>query len=186
MTTATATALSRLIHRAVEISPDGYLRAPFDETFRSDAEFDVDEDGFARWRPVPQQPGIDFTGLQHALDLTLHDDVMSYYSLCWAGTVEATSREGELSLIQLWNQKDFERLVANLIGHALTKRRAKKPFTVFFANTDPETELFLSVDNESGTVLLEEPGGRVIKEIDTDLATFLDRISPSPRLPDLY
>ena len=44
-------------------------------------------------------------------------------------------------------------LFALLIGHALAKRRARAPFSVFFACSEQDSELFLSVDNTTGEVL---------------------------------
>ena len=48
------------------------------------------------------------------------------------------------------------------------------------------SELFLSIDNESGIVLLEEPGKSPIREVETDIETFLDRLEPKMRQPDIY
>ena len=95
-----------------------------------------------------------------------------------AGTLESTSQEGHVSLIQLWNADDFDRLIGNLIGHLMTKQRLKQPFTVFFANTEHDSELFLSIDNESGQVLLEEPAKAPLRIVEQDLVTFLKRLTP--------
>ncbi len=128
------------------------------------------------WRPVAQATPVDFRGLAHALEVTVHPDAVTWYSRWWAGQLDAEADEGEVHLIQLWNPQDFESLVANLIGHALNKRRSKAEFSVFFATTEEDSELFLSIDNASGAVVLESPLDPPIREVAPDLATFLARL----------
>lgn len=178
-------ALASFIDRALDLTDDRLLSSPFDPEWRSDCEQHQD-DGLTWWRPVIQSPGVSFDGIANALEAPIHPDIEAYYGSYWSGTLEASSEEGPLSLIQLWNPDDFERLRANLIGHALNKMRSKHPFTVFFANTEPDSELFLSIDNTSGAVLLEEPGKAALREVESDIETFLDRLQPELRQPDLY
>ncbi|MBD3646949.1 MAG: SecY-interacting protein Syd, partial [Pseudomonadales bacterium] len=135
---------------------------------------------------VTQSPPVDFRGLENALEEPVHPDIIAYYSSFWSGTIEAKAREGHVSLIQLWNPEDFDRLIENFIGHLLAKRRIKRPFTAFFATTDPDSEYFLSIDNESGKVLLEEPGKPPVREIEDDIATFLGRLEPVDMPPRIY
>ena len=85
--------------------------------------------------------------------------------------------EGGVTLIQVWNSVDFDRLVENIIGHAVAKQRMKAPLTVFIACTD-EDEYMLSVDNESGRVMLEEPGSPPTREVSPSLVEFLERLQP--------
>lgn len=178
-------ALDAFIERTLTLTDAGYLTAPFDPEWRSDCELHQ-TDGLTCWRPVPQSLTVDFSGLANAVEAEIHPDIQAYYSSYWSGTLEADSEEGQVSLIQLWNADDFERLITNLVGHALMKIRAKLPYTVFFANTDPNTEYFLSIDNKTGAVLLEEPGKPPLREVETDIQTFLDRLTPALRQPDLY
>ena len=51
--------------------------------------------------------------------------------------------------------------------------------SVFFACTEPDSELFLSVDNNSGAVLLEKPGFKPVREVASDLASFLTTLVPT-------
>jgi len=184
---AVADAIDRFMTRALDVQPRDYFVAPFDSGWRSACELDdVTNEGMTRWRPARQPNPVDFSGLENALEFPIHADIKAYYGRYWAGGIDARSREGHVSLIQLWNFDDYERLIANLIGHALAKRRAKDPFTVFFATTEPESELFLSIDNESGAVLLEEPGKSPIREVDTDIARFIDRLTPLDQPPEVY
>jgi SecY interacting protein Syd len=96
------------------------------------------------------------------------------------------SREGRVSLIQLWNEKDFERLIGNLVGHYLEQSRADRQFTVFFATTEPDSELFLSIDNSSGHVMLEEPGKSPIRKIEENITNFLNRLEAIDSEPVIY
>lgn len=177
--------LNELIERTLLLTKRGLLTSPFDPEWRSDCEVHQSANE-TFWRPVKQSPKVDFSGLANAVQASIHPDIVDYYSSFWSGTLEADSQEGRVSLIQLWNQDDFERLIANLIGHAVNKIRAKHPFTAFFATTEPDSELFLSIDNISGVVLLEEPGEAPIREVESDISTFLKRLEPKLRQPNIY
>lgn len=177
--------LASFIDRALALSPEGTLKSPFDPEWRSDCELHQDHD-WTYWRPVPQEEPVSFAGLENALECEIHPDIKAYYGTYWSGTLEANSVEGPVSLIQLWNPEDFDRLIANLVGHALNKQRTRSGYSVFFANTDPDAELFLSIDNETGHILLEEPGRTPIREVDDSIHTFLARLEPVIRQPDIY
>jgi SecY interacting protein Syd len=177
--------LADLFETALKDSGEDCFSTLFDSEWRSDCEVRQEGDR-TYWQPTLQTPSVDFSGLAKAVGQPIHPDICAYYGSYWAGALEATSQEGHVSLIQLWNQEDFERLRANLIGHLMAKQRLKQPFTVFFANTEPDTELFLGIDNESGKVVLEEPGKPVARIVDKDIVTFLSRLSPVIRVPDIY
>ena len=181
-----STSLHAFVARAFQQAGRDWFEAPYDSSWRSDCEIGEPEGELIRWRPTKQSTPVDFSGLSNALDTPIHEDICAYYGTFWSGSLESKSKEGHVSLIQLWNQEDFERLVENLVGHALAKRRAKQPFTVFFANTEIQSELFLSIDNESGKVLLEEPGRAPIKVVDDNVARFLDRLQPIDTTPGIY
>ena len=188
MSTDAGTALTRLIEATLALTSDRQLLSPFDATWRSPCE--VGRRGNQTcWCPIRQSPEVDFSGLANALEARIHPDIRQYYGSYWSGTLETTSTdkdEGRVSLIQLWNMQDFDRLIANLIGHALAKQRQRQGMTVFFANTEPDSELFLSIDNETGTVLLEEPGKPPLRKVAANVATFLSRLTPTLKAPDLY
>ncbi|NCF81053.1 MAG: SecY-interacting protein, partial [Proteobacteria bacterium] len=107
----------------------------------------------------------------------IHPDIKSFYGSYWGGPIELEADEGGVTLIQVWNDDDFDRLVENLLGHAMAKQRIKAPLTIFIALTDEE-EYVLSVDNETGCVVLEEPGSIPTREVSPSLAEFLDRLRP--------
>ncbi len=178
-------ALSEFIESTLALTPARALSAPFDPDWRSPCELHQDTET-TFWRPTPQTEPVSFAGLENALEAAVHPDIIAFYSSYWSGTLEADSHEGRVSLIQLWNHEDFDRLIANLIGHAMAKQRLKQPFSVFVANTEPDSEMFLSIDNQSGAVLLEEPGKPVLRQVETDISTFLQRLEPKIRPPDIY
>lgn len=172
-------ALKRIATQALSLTPNGYFITDISEKSPC-----VDDN--RQWRPVPQSTPVDFRGLANALETEIHPDICTFYSSFWSGSLETTSQEGHVSLIQMWNQGDFDRLIENFIGHALMKRQQKLPLTLFFATTEPDSELFLSLDNATGEVLLEEPARPPKKIVDNDLSTFLNRLTPVLGSPDIY
>ena len=86
-----------------------------------------------------------------------------------------TFEGGRCELLQLWNEEDARNLVANWIGHALEKRRAREPLCLFFALVDDTR--FLSVVHESGAVVVETVGGRGPQPVSPSLAEFLEACS---------
>ena len=178
-------ALTEFIEATLRITESGELSSPFDPEWRSPSELHQDSD-LTYWRPIRQQTPVSFEGLSHALELEVHAEIEAYYASYWSGTLEADSSEGRVSLIQLWNDEDFDRLIANLIGHAMVKQKSRQGFTVFFANTDPDTEIFLSIDNSSGAILLEEPGKPPLRRVEADIHTFLRRLKPKNRPAGIY
>ncbi len=186
-------ALSELIDNALRLTDEGVFYAEYDQEWRSPCELPAFENKnrtqapqLVAWRPVPQTPPVDFSGLENALETTIHPDIVEYFSSFWSSTIEAKSIEGHASLIQLWNQGDFDRLVENFIGHALAKRQLKEPLTLFIATTEADSEYFLSINNATGAVLLEEPGRPPLPQVEDSLETFLRRLTPSTSQPVVF
>ncbi len=177
--------LERFINKALEVTPDRYFVSDHDPEWRSACEFHQ-QDGQTHWRPIEQSKPLDFSGLGNAADAEIHPDIQAYFSAFWSGSLQGKTEEGLVSLIQLWNEEDFTRLLENLIGHLLMKNRAKLPFTVFFATTEPESELFLSIENATGRILLEEPGKPPIREVDDNIINFLHRLEADPTPAWIY
>ena len=170
-------ALQAYIERALSSTDAQHFWTEFDPEWRSPCELNITAPGYIGWRPVLQQPTMSFEGLSHALEQPIHRDICSFYTHYWSGHLSATAKDRAVNLIQLWNPEDFDRLVENLIGHSLAKQRLKQPFTVFIATTEADSELFISIDNSSGNVLLEEPGRPPLRTIADSLAEFLDRLT---------
>ncbi|MDA1073987.1 MAG: SecY-interacting protein Syd, partial [Proteobacteria bacterium] len=174
---------------------DHYLKSsvelvtPYDASWRSPCESGdpfnrPDQAGeLIHWRPVARHGVDDFRGLEAALDIEVHPDIKAYFGGFWSAGLEACAPEGQVSLILLWNPEDADRLVENLIGHALAQRQAHAPFSVFFACTQPQSELFLSVRNDTGQVILEQPGRTPLRVVSETLAQFIDCLTPAPNGP---
>lgn len=130
------------------------------------------------WQPVPQTTLDDmFQRLSNALDVSIHPDIVQYYSQYWSDPLLANTEEGELVLLQVWSPQDKERLRENLIGHALTKRRQKQPLTLFFACTEPDDGI-ISLNNSDGSIWLEYPGKPALRQLAASLEDFLARLTP--------
>ena len=142
----------------------------------------ADERGRVPWRPRLQadcrEPApVDFRGLASALERNLPAALVAWYGSYWSDGFVARAEEGGLLLLQLWNPQDFDRLVGNLIGHALARRRARERLSYFFATTD-DPDLMLTLDAETAAVLLEPPGFPALRQVAPDLPSFLDRLDP--------
>lgn len=154
------------------------LESHFDELWVSPCQQgEIDETGNKSWAPCLRQEPADFSGIEHALDIQLHDDIKTFYSRYWCAGLDAKTLRGGLQLLQIWNTEDFERLLENLIGHVMMKKRLKQRITLFFAVTD-EDDHILSLDNESGKVMLEQVGLEPREVISDSLAEFLDSLTP--------
>ena len=178
-------ALEKFVKLALDNRNGRLFRRPFDNEWRSLCEH-YQEKNFSYWSPVKQEVPVSFAGLENALEIEIHPDIKEYYGTFWSGSLEANCSEGPLSLIQLWNEQDYDRLIENLIGHSLNKKKLGAPFTVFFATTDPGSEYFLSIENITGGIVLEEPTSKKIREIDSGINTFLERIAPTDRETEIY
>ena len=179
---STAQALDRYIDRALEhqLQSTGRLpQLPHDEDWPSECYVSASSaDAMTHWRPVRQSAPSDlFDRISEALEMPIHPDIITYYSRYWSDPLPARHSSGKLSLLQLWNPADGERLRSNLIGHALMKSRSKQPLTLFFACTEPD-DLFISLHNQDGTIWLEAPGKKPVRQIADSLAEFLDSLAP--------
>ena len=179
--TAVTDALKQFIDDYVQRYPD--LVDVFDPEWRSPCEtgaaFERGGTTVVPWAPYPRHHADDFSGLENALETSIHPDIKAYYGAYWSGGLEATAPDGHVSLLFLWNPADCERLIENLIGHAIAKQRAKAPFSVFFACTEPESDLFLAVDNTTGAVTLERPGYAPLRQVAESLGEFLAGLEPA-------
>lgn len=187
--------VTRALTRFIDASVSSYpvLEEAFDPDWRSPCEIGEpytrpgDPQGVQRirWAPLARQPdaaAADFAPLERALEITVHQDIKDYFGGYWSAGLEAEAPDGHVSLILLWNDADRERLLENLIGHAMAKQRSRSDYSVFFACTEVDSELFLSIDNTTGAVLLEKPGHKPIRRVADNLETFLDRLTPAQPL----
>lgn len=68
----------------------------------------------------------------------------------------------------------MQRLIENQLGHALNKLRNKQSLTFFIACTD--ADYIISIENQSGQVVLERPGYAIEKVLAVSLTDFLDEL----------
>jgi SecY interacting protein Syd len=135
--------------------------------------------GQVYWQPVllAKEQELNFDNVESALELTLHQDVKTYFTVLYSENLDARCEEGDLSLLFAWNKDDFQRLQENLIGHILMKQRLKQKETIFFAVTDEE-DMIVSVDNNTGAVWVERVGCEPHKKLADSLAVFISRLVP--------
>lgn len=176
MTMTLDTALDDFISRFRQQHSD--LTIEFDPEWPSPCYEQAAEPGaMVPWSPVRQTQKNHFNNVESALDLTLDPQYCAYFTRYYSENLPARAEQGNCELLQVWNQDDFERLQQNLIGHLLMKKRLKQPPTLFFALTD-EDDFILTVDNDNGSIMLEQVGKVPFKEVAKDLASFLSGLSP--------
>lgn len=118
---------------------------------------ELDAQGMVRWQPVAMDSAPDFSDVEVAINEPLHPDIRAFYGSYWAGNVQAKYGKEIVLLHTVWNPQDLDRKNQALIEHVLARREVLGgSATIPIANTDGD--LFFSVDNLSGEVLLEEPG----------------------------
>ena len=126
------------------------------------------------WQPVAMERALSFERLTNALEVPIHNSLITYFSVHWSASIPVTFNDNDLELLQLWNEQEFEHLLANLIGHALEKKRVSQPLTLFFALVDDDR--LLTVDNASGAVMLETLGQRTPLEVAPSLLDFANAL----------
>lgn len=178
MSTVTAQ-LTRLFDEyKTECQRQGYPTVLVEEDWLSPAllpGYEINEE--SEWMPTPiENSALDmFERLSEALEIDIPNSIIDYYTSYWSQPIQAIHSEGELSLIFVWNPEDLERLRENLIGHALNKRQLRQTISFFFATTEPYGDQILSVESDTGHVLLEKPGHKKFSVIAEDLGTFLSQ-----------
>lgn len=173
-------ALDKFVQEYVDaaIQNPQLLVVEYDKDWPSECyEKSSDTSESVNWRPVKRTGIANFGDMETALDLKIHEDVISFYSAYWSDNLNARTNKGSLQLLQPWNQNDFERLQQNLIGHILMKRRLKQPETLFIALTD-EDDFILTVNNASGEVMLEQVGLLPKEVVAPNLTHFIQSLQP--------
>ena len=135
------------------------------------------EGDLCHWKIVKQDQQDMFDRLSDALDTQIHPDIIEFYTSYWSNHLPATTTDGDLELIQAWNQEDMERLRANLLGQAIDKRKRKLALSFFFAVTTSEDGM-LCIDNSTGEVWYEIPGKKPVRKIAASLSDFLQTLTP--------
>lgn len=171
-------ALDALVARCQARAP---LWAPHDPDWPSACELGAPANDRIRWQPVVRDDYDLLTPLEASLEEPVHDDLKAFYGRYWSYSLETTAPQGHVSLLGIWNADDGERLLGNLLGHWQQQLRLfgllrRRPMTLFFACTEPDSEYILSLANDSGEVLVERPGTRDRRVVAPSLADFLDSL----------
>lgn len=173
-------ALGQFVERFNQLSEQAQRQVPYDPEWPSPC---VQSDGAAdgelvAWQPALQQPKQSFDNIEQALEVNLHKDIKQFYTCYWSDNLVAKAPEGECELLQAWNEADFARLQENIIGHVLMKRRLSQPITIFFGVTNEE-DFILTLDNETGAVMLEQVGCEPKRQLAATLVDFLAMLEPA-------
>jgi SecY interacting protein Syd len=154
------------------------LMIEYDEQWPSVCYQEHKEPGsLVKWQPMAQHETQDWQNLASALELDLHESVSQFFQTFWSHHLKAMHSNGPIELIQVWNAEDAQRLQQNMVGHILMKRRLKHPETLFFALTEQE-DVILSVENQTGAVVVEHLGKKPTQIIAEDLASFINSLNP--------
>lgn len=129
------------------------------------------------WRPLPRQESHPLPELERGLETRLHPDLLTYYGSFWADGIRVDSPWGEIGLIQVWNDEDLEHLKENLLGHAFSRLKRRRPLTFFIGVQSDER--IISIDNDSGAILRERPGRGRDEVLCDSLRDFLRQLHPN-------
>lgn len=130
------------------------------------------------WQPQPFTLPKDLDAVSRGIDLVIQESVVAFYTTQFAADMKAKYGELSLTLLQVWNEDDFERVQQNLLGHLVMKRRLKHSPTLFIATTEDDAEI-ISIDNLTGNVVLEILGKQTHQVLSSTLGEFLDKLTPS-------
>lgn len=144
--------------------------------FASPCVIDSDSDQL-QWQPQPFTLPANLDAVSRGMEILLQPTVVSFYTSQFAAEMPARFDDQQLTLLQIWNEDDVERIQQNLIGHLLMKQRLKQSPTLFIATSDKDNQL-IAVDNLTGQVLLETLGSKKKQVLSDSLAIFLEQLTP--------
>ena len=169
MTAQLSQMLDKLMHRVGEAE----LSTEWDEDWPSPCQIgEPDSLGRIRWQPIVQSIKPDWSAMEAALEIRLHDDVKRFFASYYSDNLRFVLPRGTVDLLFAWNAEDMLRLQQNLVGHVLMKKRLGQATTLFIASTDDD-DFLLSVDNASGQVCLEQVGCEPKEILAATLADFI-------------
>lgn len=138
----------------------------------------VVDDDTVEWTPCRQPESLNFDELESALELTFHDSIKTLFGRWYAGDLALIYQGHAINLLQVQSAEDGERLLANITGHVLMKRKLKQPETVFIGLGQEDNGLLLTIDNQSGVVGLEWVGKEQHEVLASSLSDWLNDCKP--------
>lgn len=135
--------------------------------------------GLKIWQAVKREPPADFNNVAAALELPLHPNINEFYGHYYSDLLPAEFNGQAITLIQAWNEEDFKQLQQNLIQHLLMQRQLKQRPSLFLATTEDDMEV-ISMDNQSGEVILERLGVGQQRRLANNLYDFIMGLTPRP------
>ena len=147
-----------------------YPQAQYENDWISPCLPNLSDGQSGAWLPVKRENAA-FEQIEAALCATLSTKAQEYWNSFFSGNIFITTEHGIIELLQAWNENDYLRFQQNLVGHLLTQKRFKLPYTVFIG-VQVDGEKVLTVD-ENNAVWLEIAGQKKRQLISEDLAEFL-------------
>ncbi|XTZ40593.1 SecY-interacting protein [Salmonella enterica] len=129
------------------------------------------------WQPKPFSGEQNVNPIERAMGIVVHSAIHTFYTSQFAGDMGARFGAELLTLLQVWSEDDFRRVLENQIGHLVTQKRLKLTPTLFIATLDSDIEV-ISLCNLTGEVIKETLGTRQRMVLAPSLATFLKELKP--------
>lgn len=148
-----------------------------DVDFPSPAELLPAVAGQVGWQAWLKPEPSSFANVGEALEIAVHPDVSEFFGHYYAGNIEGCFKGLFFTLLQPWNEADFERLQQHQIAHQLMMKKLKLPASWFLATCADEQKL-VTLNNASGEVQLEQLGEGCIGVLAPNLAAFLRQVEP--------
>lgn len=140
-------------------------------------DVDIETEEALQWKCIERPEVGTFSNVEHALELSLHNDINEFYGKYFAAPLLFDSLWGTGELLQVWNQTDFELLQQNVIGHLMMKKKLKQAPTWFIGVFDDEDKM-LTVNNADGSVWVEIAGQAQSIKLADNLNDFIKALTP--------
>lgn len=130
-----------------------------------------------QWQMIKRKTNANFNNVEQALNIKFWPEINDFYGAFFAAPLLFEADFGVGELTQVWNNKDFEYLQKNIIGHLMMKNELKQPLT-WFIGLFNEGEIMLTVNNQDGSVWTEIPGEVQGEKLADDISAFMDLLTP--------
>ncbi len=112
------------------------------------------------WQPKKREQCADFSNVEHAIALKLHEDIKTFYASQFCADLPALFSPQEITgdhedvkhqdieLIQVWSDEDLARLQENILGHLLMQKNSSIPLRYLLPQQKMKWKSFLFVINQ--------------------------------------